>query len=144
MTTGTAESTGGTEECELAVTRLNAGVWILRLLEPLEGSALIALRETLRDAFASDVHDVVVDLGSVVGVSVDGAATLAVAAEIMRERGGALWVAAAWEEGAGYTLRPVNEPARGGLAGISPALDRALDRALECTARANLAWLRAA
>ena len=129
---------------ELTVTRVAADVWILRLLEPFDGVALIAFREVFGDALSGDVHDLVVDLGAIARVSVDGAATLGVAADVMRARAGALWIAAAWEGGAGYTLRPIYDPAPDGLAGISLALDDALDRVLESNARANSARLSVA
>lgn len=110
----------------VSVKRIGASVWILRLLESLELRAVPALREAFREAIDRDANDVVVDLASVGSVSVEGVAALAEMADLMRGRHGALWIAAPRLEGDGYTLRPVQERAPDGLAGISPALDDAL------------------
>lgn len=110
----------------VSVKRIGASVWILRLLESLELRAVPALREAFREAIDRDANDVVVDLASVGSVSVEGVAALAEMANLMRGRHGALWIAAPRLEGDGYTLRPVQERAPDGLAGISPALDDAL------------------
>ena len=110
----------------LSVKRVGATVWIFRLLESLEHRAVPALREAFREAIERDANDVVVDLAIVGSVSDEGAAALAEMADLMRDRSGALWIAAPRPEGDGYTLRPVQEPAPDGLAGVSPALDGAL------------------
>lgn len=110
----------------VSVKRIGASVWILRLLESLELRAVPALREAFHEAINRDASDVVVDLASVGSVSVEGVAALADMADLMRGRHGALWIAAPRLEGDGYTLRPVQERAPDGLAGINPALDDAL------------------
>lgn len=110
----------------LVVRRVGGDVWILRLLSPLEGATIPALRDGFSEAIERDAVDVVVDLGAAVTVSTEGAELLAGFAELLRNRRGALWIAAAWRDGAGYTLRPIHEPGAAGLSGVSPALDSAL------------------
>lgn len=110
----------------LTVQRVGTDVWILRLLESLEQDAVSALRDAFGEAIERDATDVVVDLGAVAIVSVEGAAAIAAMADLMHGRKGALWVAAARSDGDGYTLRPVHEPTREGLVGVSRALDDAL------------------
>ena len=110
----------------MSVKRVGASVWILRLRESLEQRAVPALREAFREAITRDANDVVVDLATAGSVSVEGAAALAEMADLMRGRSGALWIAAPSLEGNGYTLRPVQEPAPDGLAGVNLALDDAL------------------
>ena len=125
----------------LAVKRVAKGVWILRLLESLEGGAVSSLRQACGDAIERDATDLVVDLGSVAAVSVEGAAALAAMVDLMHSRGGALWIAGAWPHEDGYTLRPVHQPSPAGLLGVSPALDRALE-ALDGDGEENLLDLR--
>ena len=110
----------------LAVKRVGNTVWILRLLESLEGAAVSTLCGAVSEAVEGDATDVVVDLGTVATVSLEGAAALVGMADLMRSRNGALWIAAARPDDAGYTLRPIHRPTTAGLMGISPALDRAL------------------
>lgn len=113
----------------VAIRRIGANVWILRLLESLELRAVPALREAFRVAVDGDAHDVVVDLATVDTVSTKGAAALAEMVDVMRARNGGLWIAAPRTDGDGYTLRPVQQAAPDGLVGVSPALDVALSEA---------------
>jgi hypothetical protein len=106
-------------------------VWILRLVESLEQDTVSALLDAFGDAIERDATDVVVDLGTVADVSVEGATMLVALADHMRSRNGALWIAAARPEVAGHTLRAIHEPEPSRLIGISSALDRALEGALE-------------
>lgn len=116
---------------QLSVNRVGASVWILRLRESLEFRAVAALREAFGEAIRWDANDVVVDLATADSVSAEGAAVLGEMADLMRGRSGALWISASKPEGDGYTLRPVQESAPGGLTGISPALDDALSELSE-------------
>lgn len=106
--------------------RIGASVWILRLVESLELRAVPALREAFHEAINRDASEVVVDLAMADSVSAEGAAELAAMADLMHGRNGALWIAAPRQEGDGYTLRPIQERAPDGLAGVHPALDDAL------------------
>jgi anti-anti-sigma regulatory factor len=110
----------------LAVRRVGAGVWILRLRESLELRTVPALREAFRVAVDADAHDVVVDFATAETISPEGAAAIAEMVDVMHVRSGALWIAAPRGAGDGYTLRPVSQAAPDGLVGVSPALDVAL------------------
>jgi len=110
----------------LAIRRVGASVWILRLLESLESRAVPALREAFRVALAADAHDVVVGVATAETISPEGAAALAEMVDVMHVRSGALWIAAPRPAGDGYTLRPVSQADPGGLVGVSPVLDVAL------------------
>jgi anti-anti-sigma regulatory factor len=109
----------------LAIRRVGASVWILRLRESLELRAVPALREAFRVAVDADAHDVVVDFATAESISPEGAATLAEMVDVMHVRGGALWLAAPRAAGDGYTLRPVTQTTPDGLVGVTPALDGA-------------------
>lgn len=108
----------------VVVRRVGDAMWILRVLESLEDGTVSALHNAFRDAIERDATDVVVDLGTVSTVSAEGATTLATMVDFTQSRNGALWIAAAWPDGTGYTLRPIHEPAPAGLIGVSAALDR--------------------
>jgi len=110
----------------VSVKRIGASVWILRLFESLELRAVPALREAFQEAINRDASEVVVDLAMADSVSAEGAAALADMADLMHGRNGALWIAAPRQDGDGYTLRPIQERAPDGLAGVHPALDDAL------------------
>jgi len=110
----------------LAIRRVGAGVWILRLRGSLKSRTVPALRDAFHAAVDADAHDVVVDLATAETISPEGAATLAEMVDVMRVRGGAFWIAAPREAGDGYTLRPVSQPDPDRLVGVSPALDVAL------------------
>jgi len=110
----------------LAIRRVGASVWILRLRESLESRAVPALREAFRVALAADAHDVVVDFATAETISPEGAAALAEMVDVMHVRSGALWIAAPRLAGDGYTLRPVSQAGPDGLVGVSPVLDVAL------------------
>lgn len=110
----------------VAVKRIGSGVWILRLTGSLRASATSAVRDAFGRAIEQDATDIVVDLSRAATVSSEGAAQLVTLASVMRDREGSLWIAAAWPDEAGVTLRPIHEPEPAGLLGISAALDRAL------------------
>jgi hypothetical protein len=110
----------------LAVKRIGSAIWIMRLLEPLGCGGASALRDAFSEAIERDASDIVVDLGTQPVVSVEEAATLVAMAAHMRARDRALWVAAGWSEGTGYTLRLIRDSGPAGLLGLSPALDSAL------------------
>ena len=124
----------------LTVKQIGVTVWILRLCETaFEHRAVTAVGEAFREAVEREASDIVVDLNRAAKVSAAGVATLTAMAEEMLARNGALWIAAPWSEGAGYTLRPIQEPGTRGLVGLSPVLDLAIaDYGDEETVFANL------
>jgi len=121
-----ADVPGSSPSESIIVKQVGTRVWILRALGPLEGEAVSALRDAFREVLARGATDVVVDLGATSIISSVGARAVASMSDSMRSLSGALWMAAAWQEEDGYTLRPIQGPAPAAFLGISPALDRAL------------------
>ena len=116
-----------TAENSVVVKRVGERSWILRPKEALEGGTVDVLRDTFLEAVDSGAQDVVVDLSDADTIAGEGAATLVAMADSMLGRGGVLWVAARWADGAGHTLRPIEEHGPDALLGVTPALDVALE-----------------
>lgn len=103
----------------VVVTRGGETSWILRPSEALEGHTIDVLRNTFLEAADSGAQNVVVDLSDTDTIASEGAATLVTMAELMLGRGGVLWIAARWAEGAGHTLRPIEEHGPNALVGVT-------------------------
>ena len=116
-----------TAEDSVVVKRVGETSWILRPKEALEGSTVDVLRDTFLEAADSGAHDVVVDLSDAGTIAGEGAMTLVAMADLMLGRGGVLWIAARWADGAGHTLRAIEEHGPDALVGVTPALDAALE-----------------
>lgn len=114
-------------EDSLVVKRIGETTWILRPKEALESRTVDVLRDRFLEAVDSGGQHVVVDLSDVDTIASEGAATLVAMADLMLGRSGALWIAARWPEGAGHTLRPIEEHGPQALVGVTPALDAALE-----------------
>ena len=76
----------------------------------------------------SGAERLLVDLSEVGSVDVGGAATLLAMADLMQGRGGYFWLAARWSDGAGHTLRAIDDGGPDALLGVTAALDAALER----------------
>ena len=63
--------------------------------------------------------------------------TLVAMADLMLGRGGVLWIAARWADGAGHTLRAIEEHGPDALLGVTPALDAALEESPARRARGS-------
>lgn len=99
----------------------------MRLSEALEGRSVELLRDTFLEAVDSGAQDVVIDLSDADRIAGEGAATLVAMADLMLGRGGVLWIAARWADGAGHTLRPIEAHGPNALVGVTRALDAALE-----------------
>jgi anti-anti-sigma regulatory factor len=117
-----------TTEDSVVVTRVGESVWILRPIETLASRAVAVLRDTFLEAVDSGAQNVVIDLSEVDTIAAEGASTLLAMADLMLGRNGSLWIADRWPEGAGPTLRPIEEHGPRALLGVSAVLDAALER----------------
>lgn len=112
----------------LGVTRISESAWVLRPTGPLEDHAVAALRDAFLEAVDSGAESLLVDLSHVATVDVGGAAMLLAMADLTRGRSGRFWLAARWSNGAGHTLRAIDEDGPEALLGVSAALDAALEQ----------------
>lgn len=115
-------------EGSLGVTRVSESAWVLRPMGPLEDHAVGALRDAFLEAVDSGAENLLVDLSHVASVDVGGAATLLAMADLTRGRSGRFWLAAHRSDGAGHTLRAIDEDGPEALLGVSAALDAALQQ----------------
>lgn len=123
-----------TKNDSIAVRRIGEWVWILRPIEELASDTVDALRDAFLEAVDSGAQNVVVDLSEVDRIATEGAATLVAMADLMRGRNGCLWIAARRAEGAGHTLRAIDEHGSRALLGVSAALDAALGLSVDVPA----------
>lgn len=117
-----------TTDESVVVTRVGESVWILRPIEALESGTVDVLRDTFLEAVDSGAQNVVVDLSEIDAIAAEGASTLVAMADLMLGRNGILWIADRWSEGAGHTLRPIEEHGPRALVGVSTALEAALEQ----------------
>ena len=108
--------------------RLSETIELLRLRGDLVGESVTELRDRFLSAVDAGATDVVVDLGASRLIEQAAVDLLAAMSDLMRGRGGMLWLAATSPDRRGSALMPVDGPGLEALAGVCAPLDAALSR----------------